>query len=128
MIANGTKMAAQNRNHHRRCAGIGAIGFPGEKLVPFVERAFWGKCFFGFKPSQLNTVNLPGKWKSRRFDSPVHYDWEVVWTENADVKLRKVLQAEKAPAHETEKPPDSLSGGFMLRTKIQSTIPPALNT
>jgi hypothetical protein len=57
----GTKIAAQNRNNHRRRAEIWGGSFSGEGLFPFVERAFRGKCFFGFKRRQLNKANLPGK-------------------------------------------------------------------
>lgn len=41
-------MAAHARNSQRRRAEIGGCGFGDGRLLPLVELAFSGRCFFGF--------------------------------------------------------------------------------
>jgi hypothetical protein len=49
MTNNGIATAAKIRNSHRRPGEIVDAGFSGATFLPFVERAFLGRCFFGFK-------------------------------------------------------------------------------
>jgi hypothetical protein len=49
MTSNGMAVAAKIRNSHRRRGGILDAGFSGATFFSFLERAFFGKCFFGFK-------------------------------------------------------------------------------